>query len=91
MKTNVRDTSLDAYFYIRGNGTDLNQRGKIYDVLRRWSSLTRQEIVQKTGIPINAVCGRVNEMIRDGWVNEVGRRECTVTGFDAVTVEAKEP
>lgn len=83
MKTNVRNSSLDAYFYIRGNGTVLNQKGRIIeDLVKARTSLTRVEISKRTGITINAVSGRVNELIRDGYLHESSqKRKCHFTGM----------
>ena len=83
MKTNVRDTSLEASFYIRGNGIDLNQKGVIYKMIMRHKGLTRLELSVKTGIPINAVCGRVKELMNGLWIKEGPARKCKVSGRTA--------
>ena len=84
MKTKVRKTSLNSYFYIRGNGIDLNQKGKIIDKLFVVGRpLTRAELSKQSDMRINAICGRVNELITDGYIREVGKRLCTETRFMA--------
>ena len=80
MKTNVADTSLDAYFTIKGNGVELNQCGKIYNFLKAHKkALTRGEISEKTGIRLSAVCGRVNKMIEDKHLKSLPSRKCSIT------------
>ena len=87
MKTKVRNTSLGAYFYIRGNGTDLNQKGKIINELFvAGKALTRAEISERSGIRLNAVCGRINELINADYVTELGIRLCSVTNFSAHSI-----
>jgi len=80
MKTKIRKTTLDAYFYIRGNGIDLNQKGALVEILfSNAAPLTRVELSELTGIRINAVSGRINELINDGYVAEALKRDCTIT------------
>lgn len=83
MKTNLRNTSLSAYLYVRGNGIDLNQKGKvIHELLMAGAPLTRSEVSKRSDIPINAITGRVSELIADGFVIEISNTvKCTVTGM----------
>lgn len=82
----VRDTSMKAFAGLRYSGKLGVQQTQ---VLAAWgidarALLTRQEIARSTGLPINAVCGRVNELLADP-VNalvEVGRKTCSVTQSD---------
>ncbi len=83
MKTKMKSTSLDAYFYIRNNGAILNQSGILFAYLKKTKPKTRNEISNATGIAINAVCGRINKMIKDGWLNEYERRPCKITNIAA--------
>lgn len=78
----MKDTSLMAYAQIYPAHT---QRGKVFRTIKKGpkSGLTRQEISKKSGVPINAVCGRVNELIQRGSVIEGDRRACRVTGIQA--------
>jgi len=88
MKTNIRSTTLDAYFYINGNGVSLNQKGKILEgILLAKKPLSRTEISERTGIRINAVCGRVNELIRDGYLRETRNKNyCSITHRNVFSV-----
>ena len=85
--SNVRDTSLAAYFLIRGRGIDLNQRGRIYDWLRIYEAIhdkqpTRNEIAYLMGMRLSSVCGRVKEMIDDNWLSDNEIRKCSQTGMN---------
>ena len=76
----VRDTSKDAFIGINEDGTARTQRGKIYLFLKKYKSITRTELADYTGIKINAVCGRVRELIDEGYVIEDGKKKCSRTG-----------
>lgn len=87
MKTNVRLSSLSAYFYLHGSNTLLNQKGKIVeDLIVANRPLTRVEVSERTGIRINAVCGRVNELIKDGYIKEGNKRTCLFTKMYVNTI-----
>ena len=38
-----------------------------------------QEISAKTGIPINAVSGRCNELKKSNYIEETDKRKCSIT------------
>jgi len=72
----LRQTSLDAHNDIQSDGTAQTQKDKIKDFLKRFSDgLTRNEIHRLLGIQINAVCGRVNSLLKEGLIEEVGKRK----------------
>lgn len=71
----LRQTSMLAHQDIQADGTAKTQRMTIIKLLRRFSDgLTRQETSRLLGIPINAVCGRVRELIKVGSVYEDGKK-----------------
>ena len=41
--------------------------------------MSLQEICNKTGFAINAVSGRVNDLKKDGKLQTVEKRKCTIT------------
>lgn len=85
----MKDTSLDAYIGLNKSGKAVTQRAKIYKYLKgRKRGMTRQEISIATGIAINAVCGRVNELIKANVISELDRRACGITGSQAHTLKA---
>lgn len=63
MRTNVRETSLKAYDAIQADGTAKTQAGRVLAYVRGHPRCSRQDIARGTGIAINAVCGRVKELI----------------------------
>ena len=57
-------TSLTSYREAVLSGATGSQRGKILACLFDSAvPLSRQQITQVTGIPLNAVCGRVNQLL----------------------------
>ena len=78
MKTNVRNTSIEAYY-----GIDISAgQAKIVAFLRRHPGVTftRGEISKLADIPINSVSGRVHELIQCGVLEERIRRACRFSG-----------
>lgn len=84
LKNNVAPASVNAYFLLRGKGIDLNQKGKIIEfMINHGKTFTRAELSENIGIRINAICGRVHELIKNGYIHELPKRVCTVTGVEA--------
>jgi hypothetical protein len=82
MHTAVADTSIRAYRNIKKDGT-LSKRQK--EILAKMApypaDYSLQELVKLTGLPVNIVSGRVNELREDLCVVERGpARACKVTG-----------
>lgn len=75
----VADTSIDAYHAMTSR--DLN-RGKqrVLDAIQPGQDYSRTEIARVTGLAINVVCGRVNELIEAGALEHGPRRPCRVSG-----------
>ena len=75
-KKMLSQTSLKAYREINSDGVTGKQALKIYKLLSLYKEkdlgLTRNELSRLLYIPINAICGRVREMIKDGFVKESG-------------------
>lgn len=78
----VRETSMMAYEKIKWDGTMTAQQKVVMDWLRpRIGDATRSEIEKGTGLKINAVTGRVHELITLGaLVESPKKRKCRVTG-----------
>jgi len=72
----MKDTSAKAYDEIKKDGTEESQESKVYRLICGCSTgLTRNEISLLLGFRINAVCGRVNSLIKKGLVKEGEKRE----------------
>ena len=84
----VRDTSMIAYRALQYSGEIGAQQRKVLAVWldgKRDAFWTRQELTKLTGLPINTICGRVNELL-DAPLNLLyeadSKKTCTVTGND---------
>lgn len=68
------------------------QERRILEVLREDGPLTRREIAGLTHIEINAVCGRVDALLRRGLVRETGGTRVSSLGVKGKLVDiAKAP
>jgi len=76
----VRTTSIIAYNELKGNGKQPKQKDIILNVLKEnVRPLSLQEICNKTGMAINSVSGRVNDLKKENRVVESKKRKCSVT------------
>ena len=81
-----RTTSRMAYKKINEDGTAKSQTKIILDLVNALSNvdksfgLSLREIARQTGLEINAVSGRVNELKKDDLVKECTKRRCRITG-----------
>ena len=81
-----RTTSRKAYKEINENGTSRSQKATILVVISmipisdKDFGLSLKEIVRQTGYEINAVSGRVNDLKKDGSIEECIKRKCRITG-----------
>ncbi len=82
----MRDTSLKAYQDMHCKGGAQTQAYKILRSLRKGRNYSLSEIEKMTGIRINAVSGRVNDLKTRGFLREEDRRKCRVTGSEIVPV-----
>lgn len=77
----VRDTSAVAFEQNAKSGQSARLRDIIHRaVLRSQTPLTRSEIAERTGLPINTVAGRVNELMKAGMLAELPPVRCPETG-----------
>ena len=84
----IRQTSLLAHQEIQIDGTAINQRTKILRFVRNHPDLTRNEISYWTGIRINAVAGRINELLKLGSIFEDGKKIDPITKKNAYAIKA---
>jgi hypothetical protein len=63
MKTNVTESSLDAYFDIKQTSTSQDQQRKIISVMQPETIYTRRQLAMLSGIETSTVSARVNSMI----------------------------
>jgi hypothetical protein len=79
----VRDTSIEAFRKARDNGTLGTYRQRLLNAMQEGQTYTRLELSVSTGIPINAVTGAVNLMVKRGLLVEGEKRRCSISGHDA--------
>jgi len=79
MKTAMASTSLDAY---RSHTVrDLSEgQARVMAAVRPRVDFTRAELAKASGMPLQSVCGRVNELVSAGELEHGPRRLCSVTG-----------
>jgi len=76
-------TSLTSYREAVLRGATSSQRAKILACLFDSAvPLSRQQIVQLTGIPLNAVCGRVNDLLGRSKVPEKQQRALIKVAYE---------
>ena len=85
----MKDTSLMAYDELKTSGKQPKQKDIILNVLKGCGkALSLQEIYNKTGMAINAVSGRVNDLKKANQVVEATKRKCSVTCKTITPVKA---
>ena len=84
MKTNITDTSLDAFYAIKKDGNLQMQQRKILNVMQPNTTYTRRELAYLAGIETSTASARINPML-DLQIVIVGKKKDPVTGK---TVEA---
>lgn len=46
-------------------------QNRVLAVFEKWTNITRHEIAAKSGLPLQSVCGRVNELLKAGALTEL--------------------
>lgn len=88
----IADTSIDAYDEHRESGRLGEQQRRLMEWLHlNPGEYTRSELAKRTGIRLSSICGRVNELIELGYLEEAGRRECSETGRSAHPIRIRLP
>lgn len=84
----MRDTSIAAHNDIKRSGLLGIQEQEIFNYMKKHhTTKTRQQISCETGISINAVCGRVNSLVKYGMLEEIAKGKCPITGRTVWLVE----
>lgn len=77
----VKDTSWQAYQEILRGGVAVKQAEKVLQTINYYpSGVSRATVARAMGMPINAVCGRVNELLKAEVIYVSGTGKCPVTG-----------
>lgn len=75
----VTYTSKKAYRDLIEKGSVSRQKAVILRFMCSGADYSLQELSRLSGVPINAVSGRVNEMKRSGRVIPAAKRKCSIT------------
>lgn len=88
-------TSLDTrnanYHEHRESGALGKQQRVVMDEIKARGAGTRSELAKRTGITINAIAGRVNELVAAGLLVEYPQRKCACTGRTVTPVGVPVP
>lgn len=79
MKTNMASTSLDTYRDIKADGTLTARQSQVMAVVYPGQDYTLQELVKLTGLPVNVISGRCNELRAAGHLELGLTRKCSQT------------
>lgn len=77
----VKETSWQAYQDILRGGVAKKQVEVVLQAINYHPlGITRAEIAKLYDLPINSVCGRVNQLLASEVIYVDGTRKCTITG-----------
>lgn len=76
----VATTSIQAYREHRDSGKVSGQARRILDSMLGGVSYSRRELAEHTGLELSSICGRVNELVAAGLLEETPTRRCRITG-----------
>ena len=66
----MNETSLEAYWHVRTNKQFSKQAAQVLDYLHINGPTTRAELARRTRFRLSSICGRVNELMGLGLVEE---------------------
>ena len=76
----ISTTSIEAFNDINSDGRSATQKNMILDTLDEIGKpLSAREVSNITGIEINAVSGRINDLKKDGLLVEAEKRKCSIS------------
>lgn len=87
MRTQVAQTSVRAYHSITQDGTVSARQAQILLVMVPGFDYSLQELVALTGLPVNVISGRCNELRKAERLELADKRQCTVTGRTVAPVK----
>lgn len=90
MKTNVTQTSIEAYHDISSSGVAGACHQKLLNAMQTGKTYTRRQLARLTGLETSCVAGRVNELIKAGLVGKQGKTTCPITKRNVEAVSLME-
>lgn len=93
MHTQVAHTSIRTYRDIKTDGTIGTRQRQIMLVIQPYpADYSLQELCELTGLPVNIVSGRVNELREElGELERAPARKCRITGRTIKPVRRPHP
>ena len=88
----IRKTSKNAYEYNKKSGISGSQKKELFDLVGRMINgrsgygVTLKELSRESGLEINAVSGRINDLKKEGMIAECSKRKCSITNRTVVPV-----
>lgn len=79
----IAQTSMLAYIDVMPSIGAKQKR--VYDYIKLIGPSTNLEVSRNTGMPINTVTPRTNELVKIGMLKQCGKRKCLVSGRIAKT------
>jgi len=79
MRTQVKETSFDAFYHLKATRALQAREQKILDNMWHGERYTRRELAQLTGLETSCVAGRINSML-DVVVRIDGTKKCSISG-----------
>ena len=92
MSESIRKTSKAAYEHNRESGITGSQKKALHSLVdkmtngRRGRGVTLKELSRESGLEINAVSGRINDLKKEGMIAECNKRKCTITNRTVIPV-----
>lgn len=80
MRTQVAQTSIDAYRAVKKDGTVSARQAQILAAVYPGLDYSLQELVDITHLPVNVVSARCNELRKAGLLELAEKRPCSVSG-----------
>ena len=88
----IRKTSKNAYEYNKKRGITGSQKRELYNLVHKMTNgknvhgVTLKELSRESGLEINAVSGRINDLKKEGIIAECIKRKCSITNRTVVPV-----
>ena len=79
MKTNVAITSIESYHQHVNSGAKVKQREAILAYMAGKGPATRRQIANRLDFELGATAGRINKLVKDGLLIEMGTMKCSTT------------
>ena len=79
MKTNVKQTSIEAYNDLKKDFKLGTMQQKVLDVMEKDTLYTRRELAKLTDMETSSISGRVNELINYGYLQVSNKIKCQFT------------